>query len=582
VAIVPPLGFSTRSTFYADSLNVGATGEHLMAHVGRLHRALGAMPVLYFHGFFGDGLVTATGLYKTAFDALAGSGFPVLVPELGGGSQWATPDVVDTNGFADKALAWAATNPPIVTGTTFFNATVTGIGVRQDEVAVHGWSMGSLNGLNWAWRNAAQVRAAVFVGPIVDAEKFYADNAGFQGAIDSDWGSHANFVAALPDIDPMRNLDLIRPFGHRIQLWYAEDDEFIDPADVVAFAELVGAEAHGFPGTHADLITVPADRAAIYTLAQARNRLRTHVGWDSTDWAQRMEHVVANYQGLPHNVHVESTEAAVGGRRGRITRVSGANGNERHLYLVNDMSAANMAVRTVWHGRNGGDMRGQQGNLMRAVVDWDAGTYETYIYWHNVLFGVPWIVNASRWTGTIGVSMVQNGSTGTTIVGLRRSAGGPVLASERVGGVVTLVVAQADADRAYRTGVIEVGFDGGSIGGYSGLVTRLDANHLQFAQAGGDVLSGGPGYWADFGSCFPYVADTELYGTHMRGRFYPVGMDAPSWDDPDWVWEWDDAGGGHVGYGHPGIFAGHIGIFISPPDTPGDFVQFGPIDSDEL
>lgn len=574
--IISPLG-SENGSWFAD--NAGVANEHLTSYVGRLHKATDRVPVLYFHGFFGDGLVTLAGLYQTAFGAITATSLPLLVPELGGGSQWATSDVVGTSGLADRALGWAVTDP-IVTGTGFTDAVLNGLGVDPAHVAVHGWSMGGLNGLNWCWRNARKVRAAVLVGPIVDFEKFYNDNPSFQGAIDADWGSHSAFLAGLPSTDPMRNIDLIRPFGHRIQLWYAEQDEFIDPADVQAFAELVGAEAHGFPGTHADLITVPADQAAVYTLAKVRERASAYVGWDPPDWG-RFEHVVANYEGTPHNTYEHRTVVAPGGRRGEVVRVSGPNENERHLYYLNDVSAADVSVTTVWHGRNGGEMISQQGNFCRGIFDPDTGAYAVYMNWHNVLFGVPWIVNMSRWTGTSGLTMVQNGTTTKTIPGLRRIAGGAVLASERTGGVVTLVVSAADADRAYRSGVIDVAFDGVALGGYTGLVARVDANHLQYTQAGSDVASGGPGTWADFASCFPYVAQTELQGLHMRGRYYAVGQDPPDWSDTDWTMEWDDNGSGHTSYGRPGIFQGHLGIFAPPPGL-GAFQQFGPVTATEM
>lgn len=571
--IVPPLGSSSRS-WLAD--NVGAVGQHMTSYVGRLHSPEGRTPVVYFHGFFGDGIVTLAGTYQTAFTAITATSLPLLVPELGGGSVWATPALVDAGGYADDALAWAATSP-IVTGTSWTNATVTGMGVRADKVAVHGWSMGSLNGLNWAWRNAGKVRAVVLVGPIVDAEKFYDDNATFQGAIDASWGSHAAFEAALPDIDPMRNLDLIRPFGHRIQLWYAEDDEFIDPDDVRAFAELVGAEAHGFPGTHADLLTVPADQAAIFTLDKVRDRARAYVGWNDSDLG-RFETVPVTLPSSPGNVNEFATTVAVGGRRGEWIRASGTEGNERHALLLNDVSAPDMAVRTIWHDGGGGSMVGQSGNFLRAVVD---GTdFLAYTVWANVLFSVPWIVNRGVWGAVVGGnSLSLLGTTNSVIPGIRLAAGGEVLASERQGDVVTLVVHEADADRAYRSGVIDVVLPG--IANYSGIVTRVDANHLSYEQEGADVTSGGPGSWADFASCFPYVADTELYGTVLRGRFYVPGTDAPEWGDPDWTFEWEDTGGwGATGYGRGGVMPGHVGIWNPSAYRPR--IQFGPLTVEEL
>ena len=68
-------------------------------------------------------------------------------------------------------------------------------------------------------------------------------------------------------------------------------------------------------------------------------------------------------------------------------------------------------------------------------------------------------------------------------------------------------------------------------------------------------------------------------GDTMRGRFYPRGMDPPTFDDPDYAMTWTDSGGdGTTGYGLCGAMFGHVGIF-----DPGvaHFLQLGRWIADE-
>lgn len=565
MSIVPPMG-NTRWTRYAPDTDTVA--EHLALHVGRLHSPLGDIPVVYFHDYLADGLTTLDGAYDGVFSAVTSVSYPLLASRLGGQSQWATPDVVDPGGFVDDALDWAA-------GQVWINT-------RVDKVAIVAFGMGTLNALNWAWRNPGKVLSVALVGPIVDAEAFYDSNPSLQAAIDTDWGSGAAWTAALPDIDPMANLDAIRPFAHKIKLWYGDADTQIAAADVQAFAELTGATAVEFAGSEADRHLVPSDQVAIFTLATIRDKDRAYVGWDERDWG-RFQALTLTVPADPadRNVNQQHTIVAPGGRRGEFVRFSGDESNERFVYLLPEVQAPDMYVGNVWHNGDGGVMVGQHGNPLRAFVDPDTGAYLMYMAWSNIFFAIPWIINRAVWAGTLGEvgPPALLGLTNSTIPGLRLSAGGEVLASERSGNVVTLTVHQDDADRAYRSALVDIVM-AGPLGNFTGLVARTDANHLQYTQAGADVTSGGPGSWADFASCFPYNADTDIVGDTMRGRFYPLDMDPPPMGDPDWGFTWTDTGGwGHTGYGYGGVLFAHAGI-----NTPGQtaVMQLGPLTINEL
>lgn len=565
MSVVPPLGTTRWTRYDPDS---SSSGEALALHVGRLHSPQGDYPVMYFHDYLATPDSTMDGAFDGLFTAVASTSYPMIVPRLGGTSQWATPDVVDAGGWVDDALDWA-------------NSSVW-IGTSETKVAVIGVGMGSLNALNWAWRNPGKVLAVVLIGPIVDADKFYNDNPGLQAAINADWGSGAAWTAALPDIDPMQNLALIRPFGHKIKLWYGDADTQIDGADVRAFAELAGAEAVEFAGTEAQRHRVPSGPVAMFTLATIREKARAYVGWDDRDWG-RFREVILTQPPVVADRNTNDLRTAVwpGGRRGEFHKLSGGDGNERYGYLLNEFSATDGRVQNIWYQEDGGLMVGQHGNILRADIDDDAGTYLMYVTWGDI-FGVsPWIVNRAVWSGIIGGnSLTLLGSVNSTIPGLRLSAGGEVLASERVGGVVTLVVHEADLDRAFRSRTLDVDISG-PLGDHIIIgATRLDANHIRYAQAGADILNGGAGSWADFGSCYPFNADSDLVGNVMRGRFYPIGMDPPPMGDPDWGFTWTDTGGwGPTGYGGFGAMYNHVGLFDL--DRP-HFIQTGPLMLDEL
>lgn len=566
MSITPPLGF-TRWTRYTD--DSFAVGEQLALHVGRLHRPQERVPVLFFHDYQHDARTTLDGAFDGVFSAHTSTSYPLIAAELGGTSQWATPDVVDTGGYVDDAIEWAHDQVWIATG--------------EVKVAILAFGMGTLNALNWAWRHPGKVRSMVLVGPIVDADAFYTSNPSLQAAINADWGSGAAWTAALPDIDPMQNLGLVRPFGHKIQLWYGDADTQIAAADVQAFAELVGAEAHEFVGTEAQRHLVPADRIAVFTMATIRDRDRVHLGWDDTDWG-RFDHVVITQPADPADRNVNELRTAVwpGGRRGEFHRISDdANGNERHGYLSRELSAPDMSVRSVWFQENGGTICGQHGNIVRGTIDEDAGTYNFPMCWSDIFGFMPWLVNRAVWAGTVdGNDLVLLGLQNSEIAGLRLSAGGEILASERSGGVVTLVVHADDLDRSFRSGTLSIKMAGPLGDHVIGTAVRTDANHVQYPLAGADVTSGGPGSWADFASCYPFHADTELVGTEMRGRFYPIGMDPPAWGDPDWGFNWSDTGPwATTGYGKPGILLAHVGAFTP---TRQRFIQVGETWFDEM
>jgi len=562
VSVVPPLG-NTRWTRYTPDSS--AVGEQVALHVGRVHAPQGDIPVLFFHDYQATAVDTLDGGWDGLFSAITSTSYPMLAAQLGGVSQWATPDVVGASGWVDDAIVWAA-------GQVW-------IGTRTDKIAVVGIGMGTLNALNWAWRNPGRVLSVALIGPIVDADAFYTDNPSLQAAINADWGGAPAWTAALPTIDPMANLDQIRPFAHKIGLWYGDADTQINPSDVQAFAELTGATATEFAGTQSQRHLVPSGLVAAELFATLRDRRSAYVGWEPSDWARfDVVNTTVDPDPADRNVNEVTTAIHPGGRRGEFHRLSGTSGNERHVYLLRELTAVDSYVSGTWYQENGGLMVGQQGNVHAGHVE--AGAYLFNMVWGDI-FGVsPWIVNMGVWSGTVDDDdLVLLGNTNKVIPGLRLSAGGEVLASERIGGVVTLVVHADDLDRNLRSRTLNLVI-AGPLGNHNVVgATRLDANHITYAQAGVDIPNGGAGSWADFGSCYPFRADTQKVGAAMLGRFYPRGIDPPAWDDPDFTMTWTDSGSwGYEGYAPCGQLFAHVGLFDGRPHN----LQVGPLRINEM
>ena len=560
-----PLGLMSRCS-YADPSY--AAGEQMAFYTGRYQRSEGVEPVVYLHGPNVDASTSQAARFQETFNAIAANAYPVLVPETGSTSQWATTDTVGASGFIDDMLDYA-------------NQASTGSAqTRKDKVGLYGYLNGALNAINWAWRNPGKVRSVVLLAPIVDPGAFYTANPTWQASIDADWGSHGAFTTALPTIDPMQNLDLIRPFAHRILCVYSPDDEYVDPDGVLAFAELVGAETLEVSGLSAIVANTAAEASAMWTLRKMRERSSAYVAWDEHDW-ERYTQVAATVDAPLNTFSLLTTDSYGAGRRGEWRRTAGVQGNERYGYLLDEVSAPDVAVKTIWWNDNG-QLVGQPGNIMRGRVDPATDDFLFYIAWADITFRIPWWVNRGKWSGPVGgpngglvLTQVESG----VIPGLRLNAGGDVLASSRQGNTVTITVLEADADRNFRSGTLDVILPG--IANFTGFgATRVDANHIRYTQAGGDVPSGGPGSWADFASGYPYNAETMLVGGTMQGRFWPLDIDPPDWGDPDWTFTWVESGSpSWAGYGNPGQMAGHVGITFS--DNP-HRLQFGPAEYQEL
>ena len=228
-----------------ERLGVYVASERQLEISGDWRRARGQVPIIWVRGFFGNGWTLQRGagavsgeVYGRPFRLIADRlGLVVASADFAGGSlatTWAVDTVVGTGGRIDALITWMGTN----------------LGTRTDRVIIMGDSMGSLEALNWAWRNHTRVVAIYVRAPIVRFQGFWDANPTFQGIIDTAWGNHATWLAGLPTHDPAQNMAALSILGPKTFLQYTGQDELIPPTWIVDYAATTGARLNYGHGNH--------------------------------------------------------------------------------------------------------------------------------------------------------------------------------------------------------------------------------------------------------------------------------------------------------------------------------------------
>lgn len=235
------------------SENVIAAGERHNVFVPRFYKPNATItPVIFCHHYSGGswtayyGWSGPTGLdlnYNIALicQALAYTGRPVIATDMGGQFQWPTATVMAR---MDGALAQVASQT----------------GCRSDRALLFAVSMGGAVALNWARRNPSKTAALAAVIPVPNITYFH-DNVDANN-IDTSYGSHAAYLAAMPDYDP--NLAAANSWsGIPIKMWTSSNDTTAPPAVTAAFATRIGIEAPGDMGAHGHTVPDSLDQASL-------------------------------------------------------------------------------------------------------------------------------------------------------------------------------------------------------------------------------------------------------------------------------------------------------------------------------
>lgn len=165
-----------------------------------------------------------------AIDALAGAGYPVIIPDLGG-------DLWDA-GVAQQRVTDAVT---YLQGT---------LGAKSGTVLLFGYSMGSLTAVNWARANPTQAAAVAVAAPISLADIHNGDRSGYAAEIEAAYGGAAAYAAAASAHDPRQNGTLATP----CKVWSSDADTLVTSAEAASYVSALGASQVQLSGvSHANI-----------------------------------------------------------------------------------------------------------------------------------------------------------------------------------------------------------------------------------------------------------------------------------------------------------------------------------------
>lgn len=566
-----PLGWSS----YEETIS---STEGILYFGGHFNNILGKIPILHLHDFYVNVPATgvpnfpnptgqrSSGLSTNAFAFTSRILQPVLSPELTGGSTFGTNAIVVTGAAIDDVITRSGEVAPKV--PPFRN--------RTDKICLIGDGVGALDALNWAWRHQDKVMAIVLRAPVVALADYHTRNAGGQAAaIEAAYGGLAAFNAALPTHDPMQNLALIRPFAHRIQCWAGTADTVVPASEVETFATLIGAEYHEVNGlNHTQTITgSPVDQQAVWMAGKLQERQRFYEGWHTGEWDRFNERKFTNDVVTP-----VSPSDFVYGRienplRGVVHNVRQVANNYRELRLAKDFLATDSEVFSRW---DGGDIvfTGQQGHIHRYVPDFPfPGWFRMYMFWHDIAFGIPWIMNISVMGGSVdGTAALPPGFSpggGGPIQGVMLAYGGDILFASRTSNVLTLILNANNrlpgvGDTIFVQGLTGIG-DGGAV------VTSVNWPTVTCTSVGVNIANAGTGLWGNLSRAFPYYVKSRVYGNPPDGIHLDVKAWAPHQVEPEWgdsFWGFtvtDTTTNGPTTYGESGLFIGHARDVIFGP-----------------
>jgi len=183
----------------------------------------------------------ATGFWQIPA-MIAAKGFWVLCPGLNGTTPtWGNATASDIGGRIDAAITWAGTN----------------LGTRTDKVGIVGLSAGTVDGLNWAWRQPTRLACMGNVLNIPNMQTVHDSNRlGLATAMETAHGGSAGtFNAAMAARNPSQNATLIAPIRQRTRSFisaadpvgiYSEQQTFDSTAHVINYA--IPSVAHDITG----------------------------------------------------------------------------------------------------------------------------------------------------------------------------------------------------------------------------------------------------------------------------------------------------------------------------------------------
>lgn len=182
---------------------------------------------LYFWGHGGYATLATVPQYWNGvqFDVCRRSRIPVATADLGGPNTFGN----------DLAISR-------VQG--LWDALVDVADCATDKVCLITVSMGTLTALNWARQNKDKVAGVVLMTPAIDLNNIYTvTRTDLQGEIDTAYGGHAAYTAALPTHSPSQYAAEFAGSGIPIRAYYSTNDTNITTSTVTDFCTAAEGEA---------------------------------------------------------------------------------------------------------------------------------------------------------------------------------------------------------------------------------------------------------------------------------------------------------------------------------------------------
>lgn len=204
---------------------------------------------------------------------------PLLMYSMGSGSTWETMFNLDLVNPAIRT-ALAAGCAVVVSpfgGDQFGNATArnlmtnafdycrANVGVGPKAILA-GFSMGSLNALNWAGNNPTKTKSIWVAGPLCDIESFIT--SGGKSAMDAAYGATWTEAAFGATSNPKTMATAGKYNGIPIKIMYSSNDPVLAPATALAFGVQLGSPAInlGALGHDWNIANAPKSIAALVQL----------------------------------------------------------------------------------------------------------------------------------------------------------------------------------------------------------------------------------------------------------------------------------------------------------------------------
>lgn len=181
--------------------------------------------ILHAHGWNPGGSNNAVqflpgGSLGDTITRLANYGFANLGGDLGGDSTWGNPTGVTAVG-------------------TYLTAIRANYAHATKKIGLVGYSMGSMNVLNYARANLANIGAICLQIPVVNGEDVRSNNrAGAQAAFELAWVNNAGWQAARATSNPVEYAAQLSSIP--ILIYYSTNDPTAIPAEIMAFAATHG------------------------------------------------------------------------------------------------------------------------------------------------------------------------------------------------------------------------------------------------------------------------------------------------------------------------------------------------------